>query len=68
MPTRVCKPLASTRVQLEVAGMAHQTTHLDGRSAELSFLIADAFAGQGLGFSVEACEDEPDFREIAKLP
>ncbi len=89
----------------QIAGVARYTTHPDGRSAEFSLLIADAFAGQGLGsrlmeslfavareqglerldglvlkantamlklvkglgFSVEACEDEPDFREVTKL-
>jgi len=89
----------------QIVGVARYTTHPDGRSAEFSLLIADAFAGQGLGsrlmeslfsvardqglqsldglvlrantamlklvrglgFSVEPCEDEPDFREVTKL-
>ena len=89
----------------QIAGVARYTTYPDSRSAEFSLLVADAFAGQGLGsrlmealfavareqglerldglvlkhnqamlklvralgFAIEPCEDEPDFRLVRKL-
>lgn len=88
-----------------IAAVARYTSQPDGQSAEFSLLVADGFAGQGLGsrmmeslfvaareqglqrldglvlkantamlrlvrglgFSVQPCEDEPDFRLVHKL-